>query len=77
MKRLSLRLSLVAACAALTIISRATPVCAAEPDQGAPADRIERLERRINEMAQRQEQLMRRLGAQQQEGQAPMGRAGP
>jgi hypothetical protein len=72
MKRLSLWLGLATACIALTIFGRATPVFAAEPDQGGPADRLERLERRVNEMAQRQEQLMRRLGAQQ-EGQAPMG----
>ena len=66
MTRLSLRLGLAAACAALTIFGRATPVRAAEPDQGAPADRLERLERRVNEMAQRQEQLLRRLGTQQE-----------
>jgi hypothetical protein len=75
MKHLSLRLGLAAACAALAIFGRATPVCAAEPDQSAPADRIERLERRVNEMAQRQEQLMRQLGSQQ-ERQAPMGASG-
>jgi hypothetical protein len=77
MKRLSLRLGLAAACVALTILGRANPVFAAEPDQAGPADRLERLERRVNEMAQRQEQLMRRLGAQQQEGQTPMATAGP
>jgi hypothetical protein len=59
------------------MFGRVTPVFAAEPDQGGPADRLERLERRVNEMAQRQEQLMRRLGAQQQERQAPMAAVGP
>ena len=76
MKSLSLRLGLAAACAALTMFGRVTPVFAAEPDQGGPADRLERLERHVNEMAQRQEQLLRRLGAQQQERQAPMAAAG-
>ena len=75
MKRLSLRLGLATACVALAMFGRVTPVCAAEADQGGAGDRLERLERRVNEMAQRQEQLMRRLEAQQQERQAPM--AGP
>ena len=71
MKRISWRLGLTAACAALTMFSQATPVLAAEEDRGGPADRLDRLEQRVNEMAQRQQQLMRRLGAQQ-ECQAPM-----
>jgi hypothetical protein len=75
MKSISWRLGLAAACAALTLFGRATPVLAAEEDRSGPADRLERLERRVNEMAQRQEQLMRRLGAQQ-EGQAPMAAPG-
>lgn len=74
MKSISRRLVLAAACAALSLCGGAAPVLAAEPDRGGPADRIERLEQRLNEMAQQQEQLMRRLGAQQ-EDQAPM--AGP
>jgi len=72
MKRLSIRLGLAVACVALTMFGGATPVIGAEPDQGGPGDRLERLERRVNEMVQHQEQLMRRLGAQQQERQAPM-----
>src|ERR1039458_6723953 len=68
MKSISWRLSLAAACAVLTLFGSAIPVSAAEPDQSAPADRLERLERRVNEMAQRQEQLMQRLGAQQERG---------
>jgi hypothetical protein len=71
MKRVSWRLGLAAACAALTIFGRVTPVLAAEENPSGPADRLERLERRVNEMAQRQEQLMRRLGALQ-EREAPM-----
>jgi hypothetical protein len=76
MKRLSLQLGLAAACAALTMFGRVTPVVAAEPDQAGPGDRLERLERRVNEMAQHQEQLMRRLGTQQQERRAPMAGTG-
>src|ERR1019366_4041771 len=71
MKHISWRLSLAAACAVFTLCGSASPVSAAEPDQSPPADRLERLERRVNKMAQRQEQLMQRLGAQQ-EHQAPM-----
>ena len=76
MKCISWRLGLAAACAALTMFGWATPVLAAEEDRGGPADRLERLERRVNEMAQRQEQLMQRLGAQQ-ERQAAMAAVGP
>lgn len=68
MKNISWRLGLAAACAVFTLFGSAIPVSAAEPDQGTPADRLERLERRVNEMAQRQEQLMQRLGAQQERG---------
>jgi hypothetical protein len=75
MKRISWRVGLAAAGAALTMVGWATPVLAAEEARGGPADRLERLEQRVNEMAQRQEQLMRRLGAPQQDRQAP--RAAP
>ncbi len=75
MKSLSWRLGLVAMFGVLAILGRATPAFAAEEDRGGPADRLERLERRLDELTQRQEQLFRRLGAQQQPGQMPM--AGP
>jgi hypothetical protein len=71
MKRKSWQLVLAAACGALTVFGWAAPLPAADENPGGPADRLERLERRVNEMAQRQEQFMRRLGAQQ-ERQAPM-----
>ena len=70
MKRLLWRLSLMAAFAALTLSGRTTAVFAAEEERGGSVDRLERLERRVNEMAQRQEEFMRRFGAQQ-ERQAP------
>ena len=66
MKSVAWRLGLAGVCAALTMFGRATPALAAEEAQGGPGDRLERLERRVNEMAQRQEQLMQRLGAQQE-----------
>jgi hypothetical protein len=61
----------VAACALVALSGRITPALAAEPDRSGPADRIERLEQRLNELAQRQEQMMRHLSAQQEQ-QPPM-----
>jgi hypothetical protein len=66
MKSLSWRLSLMAAFAALTLSGRTTAVFAAEEERSGPGDRLERLERRVNEMAERQEQFMHRLGARQE-----------
>ena len=74
MKSLSWRLGLTAMCAALTMFGRVTRVYAAEEDRGGPADRLERLERRVNEMAQQQEQLMRQLAAAQERQAAMMPR---
>lgn len=70
MRKLSWQLSLMAALAAVTLSGRTTAVFAADEERAGPGDRLERLERRINEIAQRQEQLMRRLNAEQ-ERQAP------
>ena len=70
MNNLSWRLSQAAMCAVLTMFGRVTPGFAAEDDRGGPGDRLDRLERSVNEMAQHQEQLMQRLGAAQ-------GRQGP
>ncbi len=36
---------------------------AAEENGGGPGDRLQRLERRLNELAERQEQMMRQLGS--------------
>jgi HAMP domain-containing protein len=66
MKNLTWRLSLMAAFAALAWSGSVAVASAADQDHGGPADRIERLEKQVNEMAQRQEQLLRRLGAQQE-----------
>ena len=63
MKSLLCPMCLVVALAALTSLGRAASASAAE-DQGALADRIQRIERRLDEMAERQEQMMRRFEAQ-------------
>ena len=75
MKSLSWRLGLAATFAALTIFCWAKPAVAAEEDRGGPADRLERLERRLDEVAQRQEHMMQRFGAVL-ERQAPTGEPG-
>ena len=74
MKSLMWRVYLVAALAGLALSGWAPSVCAQE-NRNVPADRLERLERRVNEMAERQEQFMHRLGAQM-ERQGPMGQPG-
>ncbi len=70
MKLFSWQLGLAAACGALTLCGLAAPMFAAEEGREGPADRLARLERRVNDIAQRQEQFLRRVGAQQ-ERQAP------
>ncbi len=55
-------MSLMVLLVGLAMSVKTTPVTAAEEERPGPADRLERLERRINELAQRQEQLMQRLG---------------
>jgi len=75
MKHLSWKWSLAVMCGALGWLGPAAPAVAADDNPGGQAERLERLEHRLNELAQHQEQLMRRLGAQQ-EWQAPMGAPG-
>ena len=71
MNRSFWQLGLAAVCATLTLFVSATPARAADERRGEPMDRIERLERRLNELAQHQEQFMRRFG-EQKERQAPI-----
>lgn len=61
MKTLMKRAGLLFTLALLAFAGRATPMLAQE--RGGNVDRLERLERRVNEMAERQEQFMRRVGA--------------
>lgn len=101
MKNLSWRLSLVAGLSALALLGNPIPALAGgggqfgpggqggQGGQGGPDDRLQRLEQRINELADRQEQLMSRLSAMFDNGpqtgvqpggqgqfQGPMGRRG-
>jgi hypothetical protein len=64
MKRLTWRLSLMAAFAALIAFGPATMTRAAEEDGGGPGDRLARLEQRVNELTRRQDLLLRRLGVE-------------
>ncbi len=48
-----------------------SPVRAADEDRRGPDERFERIERRLNELAERQEQMLRRFGAVE-ERQGPM-----
>jgi len=48
--------------AGLMWFAATAPVLAQDRERGRPDDRLDRLERRVNEMAERQEQMMRRVG---------------
>ena len=69
----SLRLSLAAACAVLTLGGWAASAQAAEEDRNATGERLDRLERRLTEIGQRQEQMMRQF----EERQERLGQMGP
>ena len=75
MRTVSWRWSLMLALAGLTLFGGRISVIAADEDRGGPRDRLDRLEQRLNELAERQEQLMRRLGAPPQP-QMPMPQPG-
>jgi len=70
MKSLMFRLYLVVAFVSLAVLGLTSSTLAQE-DRNVPADRLERLERRVNELAERQEQLLRRMG-DRMERQRPM-----
>lgn len=64
MKRAFLwRLGLLAALAALMLIGGTKALCADNPEHGQPNDRLDRLERRVNELAEHQHQFMQHTGA--------------
>ena len=73
MKKLALRFSLVAALVVFALI--AIPARAQQAQQSSSndssGDRIQKLERRVNELAERQQQLMRQSGGNQHPGQPP------
>jgi hypothetical protein len=70
MKSLMGQLSLAVAFVSLAVLGPTTSTLAQE-DRNVPADRLERLERRVNELAERQERLLRRMG-DRMERQGPM-----
>jgi len=71
MKSLSWKLCLMAGFCCWVLFGNTTPVLAADDNPGGPDERLQRLERRINDLADRQEQMMRRFGAAPQR-QGPM-----
>ncbi len=73
MRKSALRLSCVALLSAVAWFGGNAAVMAAEENQSASGERIERLERRINEMNQRQERLMDRLNGIPERPQHPGG----
>ena len=65
MRKLLSRSSLMALFAGLALFGRTSTLLAADSNtEVADADRFDRLERRILDLAERHEQLLRRLGAQ-------------
>jgi hypothetical protein len=71
MKKLALQFSLVAALAMFALV--ATPVRAQQSNNNndSSSERIQRMERRLNELSERQQQLLRQRGGDQQHGQQP------
>jgi hypothetical protein len=67
MKYMNWKMILLAAVPCLMWLSQAMPAQGADNDPAAPGDRIQRLERRLEDLANRQEQIMRRLEAQRGE----------
>ena len=76
MKKSLLQFCLFAGFALLVLAGRTAAVMAAEEDRGGPGDRLDRMEHRINELAQRQEQMMRQFGNSPQPA-GPMPGSGP
>jgi hypothetical protein len=62
MKESISRFCILAGLLLLALAGKPAALMAAEEDRGVPGDRLERLEHRINEIAQRQEQMMRQFG---------------
>jgi hypothetical protein len=87
MKNSSWKLCLFTGVSCLMLFGNATKVCSAQENAPGPDERLQRIERRINELADRQDQMMRRLGAPQQpqqsqpqmapQGGGPLGPQGP
>jgi len=72
MKRSLWKLCLLAGIVWISALGEPAKVGAAEDNSPGPGDRLQRLERRLNEMADRQEQMMRRMGAPDERQGRPM-----
>ncbi len=77
MKNWLCKLSLVAAFAWLAPLNGTMMAAAPDDNPPGPGDRLQRLEHRLDELAQRQEQMMRRLGTLDQQQERPALRRGP
>src|SRR5258708_39047738 len=62
MKILSWKSCLVAGVSCLMLFGNTKSVCSAQENPAGPDERLQRLEWRINELAERQDQMLRRLG---------------
>ncbi len=62
MKNLPWKLCLMAGFCCWMALGNTTAVFAADDNPAGPDERLQRLERRINHLAERQDQMMRRLG---------------
>lgn len=65
MKSSSWKLGPLAGISCLLFFGNPTQVGTAQENPGGPDERLQRLERRLNELADRQDQMMRHLGAPQ------------
>jgi hypothetical protein len=63
MKKSLWQLSLIASVAGFALVGQAPSLRAAEDDERPTGEQMQRLERRLNELAQRQEQIIRRMEA--------------
>ena len=80
MRNLSNKLGLIAAVSCLAWMGNVRSVRAAEENPPPPDERLQRMERRLNELAERQEQMLRRFGEQREQrirrfGDAPRAQA--
>jgi hypothetical protein len=66
MKSVSRKLFLLTGVSCLMLFGNTTPVIAADEDPAGTGDRLQRLEQRVNQLAERQEQMMRQFGAPQE-----------
>ena len=78
MKSVSWKLCLIAGVSCVMLFGNPKPAFSADENRGGggPDERLQRLERRINELTERQDEMMRRLGASQGPHQPTMNQPG-